>query len=247
METRSIVKTQSSPSYATRKREWERFATEDPHFYICTELPRGDFDAFWQSGEGLVEAELMPLVRRHNVHVGTALEIGCGLGRLLFPLSRRFKLVLGSDISEQMVSQGTTLAAKRGIMNARFLTIDDPERLASGLDPFQGKIDFAYSLFVLQHIDDFRIVEAYIKALTGLLAPAGIAYLQFDTRDKTLLYYIKMAVPDLLLPGNLRQGARRIRSRPNEIEGCFARNQLKILESIKPGTALHRYVVQLDA
>ena len=240
------MKAQSTAAYDLRKREWERFASEDPHFYICTELPRGNVEAFWQSGENLFERELMPVVERHNVRFGTAVEIGSGLGRLLFPLSRRFKLVLGLDIADGMVSQATSLAAKRGITNARFQTIDDPKRLSAALDPFRGKVDFLYSLFVLQHIDNFRIIEAYIEGTRGLLAPTGIAYLQFDTRQKTPLYFIKTALPDALLLPNLRRGARRIRFRSSEIEACFARHQLRILENIMPMTALHRYVVQVS-
>jgi hypothetical protein len=46
---------QSTAAYEQRKREWERFATEDPHFYICTGLPKGNVQAFWPSGEDLVE------------------------------------------------------------------------------------------------------------------------------------------------------------------------------------------------
>jgi SAM-dependent methyltransferase len=238
---------QSTAAYKQRKREWERFATEDPHFYICTDLPKGNVQAFWQSGEDLVERELAPLMERYRIQLDTALEVGCGLGRLLLPLSRRFKLVLGLDIADRMVRQASSVAAEQGITNARFLMIDDPERLCLGLDSFAGKIDFVYSLLVFQHIDDFGVVEAYIKAISMLLSPTGIAYLQFDTRSKTPLYAAKMALPDrLLLMRNWRRGVRRIRRTPDEIEACFARNQLKILESIQPKTALHRYVTQLD-
>jgi SAM-dependent methyltransferase len=239
------VKIDGTALYDLRKREWQRFATEDPYSYICTELPRGNVEAFWRSGEDMVERELTPLADRYNVHFGTALEIGCGLGRLLLPLSRRFKLVLGLDIAERMVSQATSLAAGRGVTNAHYLTIDDPERLTSSLDPFRGKIDFVYSLLVFQHIDDFRVIEAYIGALSGLLSPTGIAYLQFDTRAMTPLYFVKTVLPDPLLLRSLRRGVRRIRRKPNEIERCFSRHRLKILESITPMTALHRYVVQL--
>jgi SAM-dependent methyltransferase len=232
--------------YHLRKREWERFATEDPHFYICTELQKGDVEAFWRSGEDIVERELKPLVERHKIHLGVALEIGCGVGRLALPLSRHFQSVLGLDLAEGMVSQATSLAAERGVTNARFLTIDDPERLCSGLDTFSGNIDFVYSRLVFQHIDDFRVIDAYIAAISQLLAPTGIAYLQFDTRTRSPLYWAKMALPNAWLLRNLRSGVRRIRRDPQEIEACFARRGMKILESITPKTALHRYATQLD-
>jgi SAM-dependent methyltransferase len=241
-----IAETQAKGSYDLRKQEWERYATEDPHFFICTELPKGDVAAFWQSGQDLVEQELVPLANRHKINLGIALEIGCGVGRLALPLSRHFKSVIGLDLAEGMVSQATSLAAERSLANARFLTIDDPERLCSALNSYGGKIDFAYSLLVFQHIDDFRVIEAYIGAIKQLLSPTGIAYLQFDTRAKSLLYWAKMALPDALLIRNLRSGVRRIRRDRSEIEACFARKRLKIIDNIKPKTASHRYVVQLD-
>ena len=231
-------------TFDLRSQKWERFATEDPYFYICTELPRGNIEAFWQSGKNIVDRELMPLAFRYNVQFGTALEIGCGLGRLLLPMSRRFRLVLGVDIAEGMISQAISLAARRGITNARLLTIDDPGFLCSGLDSFRGKVDFIYSLLVFQHIDDFGVIEAYLKAVSGLLSPTGVGYLQFDTREKTPLYFFKSVLPDGLLPRNLRRGIRRIRRSPREIERCFYNNRMKVVESIAPRTALHRYVVQ---
>jgi SAM-dependent methyltransferase len=232
--------------YDLRKREWERFATEDPHFYICTELQNGDVEAFWRSGEDIVERELKPLAERHKIHLGVALEIGSGVGRLALPLSRHFQTVLGLDLAEAMVSQAASFAAERGVTNAHFLAIDDPERFCSPLDTFSGNVDFVYSRLVFQHIDDFRVIEAYIGATSQLLAPSGIAYLQFDTRTKSPLYWAKMALPDALLLRNLRTGVRRIRRDPKEIEACFARKGMTILESITPKTALHRYVTQLD-
>jgi SAM-dependent methyltransferase len=240
-----IEKTETTVSYDPRKREWEEFAKEDPHFYICTELPKGDVEGFWRSGEDIVERELMPLADRHKLTLGVALEIGCGVGRLALPLSRHFISVLGVDLAEGMVSQAASLAARRGITNAHFLTVDDPKRLCGGLDPFKGKIDLAYSLLVFQHIDDFRMIEAYLGAVSGLLSPTGIAYLQFDTRAKSPLYWAKMTLPDFLLPRNLRRGVRRIRRDPSEIEACFARKGLKIIDSIAPQTTMHRYVTQL--
>jgi SAM-dependent methyltransferase len=241
-----IAKPQVKALYDLRKKEWERYATEDPHFFICTDLPRGDVAAFWQSGNEIVERELMPLANRYKIHLGVALEIGCGVGRLALPLSRHFKSVIGLDLAEGMVSQATSLAAERSLENARFVTIDDPERLCTTLGSYSGKIDFVYSLLVFQHIDDFRVIEAYIGAIRQLLSPSGIAYLQFDTRAKTLLYWAKTALPDALLVRNLRSGVRRIRRHPSEIEACFGRKRLKILENIKPKTASHRYVTRLD-
>jgi 2-polyprenyl-3-methyl-5-hydroxy-6-metoxy-1,4-benzoquinol methylase len=235
---------ENEASYRMRKSEWERFANEDAYSYICTELSDGDAGSFWESGEDTVERELMPTVARYKVPRGTALEIGCGVGRLTLPMARHFESIFGVDLAVGMISQANSLAEERGVQNARFLIVDDPERLSAGIDSVRGKVDFVYSLLVLQHIDDFRLIEAYMRAVSGLLSRTGVAYLQFDTRPKTLFYYFKTGLPDFVLRRNWRRGLRRIRRSPKELELSFAKNKLKVLDSIEPSTELHRYILQ---
>lgn len=39
---------------------WNKFAHKDPYTYICTDVPRGDRQAFWKGGEFVVLNELLP-------------------------------------------------------------------------------------------------------------------------------------------------------------------------------------------
>jgi len=223
---------------------WDEFARIDAYTYIMTALPRGDRHAFWQSGETVVSEELLPAIRKNAVPAGTALEIGCGVGRLVFPLSRHFQQVLGLDISPEMVRQATALAVERNAPNARFLTLADLQLYAHDFGLTPGSVDFIYSLIVFQHIVDFRSIKDYFELVSRLLSPRGAAYLQFDTRPQDLTYRVKNSLPDFLLPRFLRRGIRRIRRTTAELESSFAENNLDLIETVGTATEYHRYVLR---
>ena len=224
--------------------QWDEFARIDAYTYIMTHLPEGDRDAFWQSGETVVSEELLPVIRKYGVPRGTALEIGCGVGRLVLPLANHFERVLGLDISAEMVRQATALAVQRNVANARFLTVADYERRPHDFGLTERSVDFVYSLIVFQHIADFRSIKNYFELVRLLLSPQGVAYLQFDTRPQDLTYRVKNSLPDFLLPRFLRRGIRRIRRTVAEVESSFADCGLDIMEALGPSTEYNRYILR---
>jgi SAM-dependent methyltransferase len=234
-------------SLQVRSSEWERFAQEDARHYICTDIPKDDPDAFWRSGEKIVGQQFLPLATRYKIHPGTAVEIGCGIGRLTIPVARHFDKVIGFDISSGMVEQASANAAARGVTNASFCKVEAPQGLAQQVPGIAGNVDFLYSFLVFQHIDDSRVIEAYMKSISTLLAPGGIAYVQFDSRPEGLLYWLKSSVPDQLLPRDWRRGIRRVRRRPAAIEASFEANSLEVVETIGAGTEMHWYIVRRTA
>lgn len=231
-------------SFRLRSSEWERFAKEDARHYICTDIPKNDSEAFWRSGEKIVEEQFLPVAARHKIHLGTAVEIGCGIGRLAIPMAHHFDKVVGFDISKGMVEQATANAGARGTTNACFSKVEAPGALAQHLQGIAENVDFLYSLLVFQHIDDFRVIDAYIQSICHLLAPNGIAYLQFDTRSEGLIYQLKSLVPDPLLPRDWRRGIRRVRRRPAAIEASFTSNSLEVVDSTGAHSEMHWYVVR---
>jgi SAM-dependent methyltransferase len=223
--------------------QWNDFARIDAYTYIMTDLPGGDRQAFWQSGETTVSEELLPVIRKYAVPLGTALEIGCGVGRLVFPLAGHFERVLGLDISPEMVRQGTSLAEQKSAANVRFFSLADFKHHPNDFG-LMGGVDFIYSVIVFQHIADFSMIEDYFELVRLFLSSHGVAYLQFDTRPRNLAYRIKSCMPDVLLPRFLRRGIRRIRRSVNELESSFARHGLEIVESLGPATEYNRYVLR---
>lgn len=227
-----------------RRAEWETFAAENPLHYICTGTEGRNESSFWQSGLELVQTELLPILLRYQVPRNLALELGCGVGRLAIPLGKHFQAVAGLDIAQAMVTQASQFAEQKGATNARFIQIQDPQRALEQLAFYSGAVDFVYSMLVFQHIDDFTVIDEYVHLIAGLLTNSGVAYLQFDTRAQGLLYSAKNALPDVLLPRDWRRGIRRVRRDPSELESCFKRHSLKVLEQITPHTELHRYILQ---
>jgi SAM-dependent methyltransferase len=234
-----IYRTQQAPNDI-----WEKFAEADPYTYILTDLKRGDPGKFWESGERTVKEELLPLIRERGIRRQIGLELGCGVGRLLFPMARQFEEMVGVDIAEGMVRRAVSFASDNGIRNVAFAAISGPEDLLHKAGDFAGKVDFLYSLLVFQHIPDFAMIEGYLHAIGELLEENGIAYLQFDTREQNLLYQCKTELPDFALPRFWRRGIRRIRRSAEELEVCFRRAGLEIADEMNPHSAYHRYMLR---
>lgn len=223
---------------------WEKFAQEDPYTYILTSLKSNDPGEFWESGRRTVQQELLPTIATHRLTRGVAMEIGCGVGRLLFPLSSHFREVVGTDIAESMIQRAQRFAGDNGVGNVSFCTVGDPEDLLHRARNCSGRIDFLYSLLVFQHIPDMAVIEGYLHVIGVLLAEGGIAYLQFDTRPESFAYHIKTRMPDFLLPRFWRRGIRRIRRHPDQIEFAIRRAGLEIAGELTRLTSYHRYVLR---
>ena len=224
---------------------WEKFARKDPYHYILTSLKSSDAGEFWCSGERTVQHELLPLVELHEISPLVSLEVGCGIGRLAIPLARHFKLALGADVSRSMVERARRFARDNGVQNVSYTPIDGPEDFFHQFRLHSGKCDFIYSLLVFQHIEDFSVIEGYLHVIRTLLAPLGLAYLQFDTRPQDFAYRLKTRLPDFLLPWRWRRGIRRIRRPAEQIDSAIRAAGLQIVGELAPRTAYHRYILRL--
>src|ERR1700761_1670726 len=92
---------------------WENYGKRDPYYGVLSDdkfrnqnLSEAVLAAFMQSGETHIddalkfaESNFGPLQR------GRALDFGCGVGRLLLPLARRFSHAAGLDISDSMLGE----------------------------------------------------------------------------------------------------------------------------------------------
>jgi SAM-dependent methyltransferase len=225
---------------------WHDFAQQDAYAYIMTSLRRGDRQEFWKSGETTVARELLPIADEFGISRDTALEIGCGVGRLVFPMAQHFDKVVGVDISPEMIRQARMVASRRKVTNIEFYTPADLLSATSGAAGLKRSVEFVYSLLVFQHIEQFHVIEEYLRLVCSWLSPKGVAYLQFDTRKETLLYKVKNAIPDQMLPRHLRRGIRRIRRKPNELEESFNTLGLVIAKNDGKLSEYHRYVLRTN-
>jgi ubiquinone/menaquinone biosynthesis C-methylase UbiE len=93
----------------------------------------------------------------------SALEIGCGVGRILIPMSKKFHKVVGVDISNEMIKIGKQKTEKHP--NCEFL-VNNGKDLTDLPSNF---FNFCYSFIVFQHIPDKDIVKNYIKDIHRIL------------------------------------------------------------------------------
>ncbi len=102
----------------------------------------------------------------------TCLEIGCGIGRLLKPMSRRCKRVIGVDLSEKMAAWSRAYLADAPNAEVR---LNDGRSLP---DIEDASIDFVYSHLAFQHITLFEVVETYLAQIARVLKPGGYCRIQ---------------------------------------------------------------------
>jgi len=154
-----------------QQRDWQDLATLDPLWAILSEPDKQhsgwEGDAFFATGRDEV-SEILGWVacRVEALHFGTALDFGCGVGRLTRALAERFEGALGLDISSAMVQQATTLNAD--VSNVTFVVGHQ------GQLPDQH-FDFILTLIVLQHLGSRSDIERGVSGLCGRLAPGGVA------------------------------------------------------------------------
>jgi len=152
--------------------DWNQRAGEDANYYVAFGRRDQDEAEFFATAADVVRlltAELKRLKSRE-----AALEIGCGPGRLMRPLSRHFAEIHGVDISDEMIR----LARERlrDVPNAH-----PHHGTGSDLALFPDKqFDFVYSYAVFQHIPSRDVVFQYLREAYRVLKPGGILRCQIN-------------------------------------------------------------------
>jgi ubiquinone/menaquinone biosynthesis C-methylase UbiE len=157
--------------------DWNQRAKEDAHYYVAFGAREQDEAAFLATATEAVraiESELKHFGAGADTHRMRALEIGCGPGRLLKPMSRHFAQIHGLDVSDEMIR----LARERlkDIPNAHVQATN-----GATLSQFADEsIDFIYSYAVFQHIPSRDVVLSYMREARRVLKPGGIFRAQFN-------------------------------------------------------------------
>jgi SAM-dependent methyltransferase len=152
--------------------DWNERAAEDAYYYVAFGRREQDDEEFFSTAGDIVKGLIADLGRLRARDA--ALEIGCGPGRLMKPLSRYFGEIHGIDISDEMVR----LAHERlrDVPNAH-------AHHTSGADLFRfadGSFDFVYSYAVFQHIPSREVVFNYLREAHRVLKPGGVLRCQLN-------------------------------------------------------------------
>ena len=171
--------------------DWATIANTDPYWGVLSaDEFRGHTvstdvkDKFYRSGEDYVASLFAEISAfKPGFSPVRALDFGCGLGRLLFPMASRCAEAVGVDIAPRMLQLAAAYAAEKSITNAELVLGDD------ALSRVQGGFDLIHSFIVLQHIPVARGM-AILRRLLGLLSPGGIFAFQvtFAKRRELMIH-----------------------------------------------------------
>jgi ubiquinone/menaquinone biosynthesis C-methylase UbiE len=160
--------------------QWDQLGRTDPLWAIITDPScrngRWDVDAFFATGRREIEeamswaAELGHPKRRQS-----ALDFGCGVGRLSQALADHFDRVTGVDIAPAMLE----LAAKYNRHGDRCRYVLNEQNHLQQFD--DASFDLIYSRITLQHLPR-RHIRAYLQEFVRVLRPGGLLLFQLPAR-----------------------------------------------------------------
>jgi len=211
---------------------WEGFAQVDPLWAICADSKRlgnkWTKEEFFATGETEI-ARVLQYVESLGLKLertASALDFGCGVGRLTRVLARHFHQCLGVDISPTMIRMAQEFNQDCPGCHFRLNERDD-----LSLFP-DGAFGFIYSSIVLQHIQR-RLVARYLLELTRVLKAGGVFVFQVPELQKTPL--LRKARTKLALRRRFNRllGRRNVQSFHMAMH-CFPEKDIRELLSSQP-------------
>ncbi len=181
------------------RQDWDRRAREDASYYVAFGRRKQTQKEFFESAKQLVFGllhEFKHFPAGAPLRELSAIEIGCGPGRVMLPLCEHFGHVAGVDVSGEMVE----LARRNleGVANAEVRQSSGSD--LAGFD--DGSFDFCYSYAVFQHIPSRDAIWSYLREARRVLKPGGLLKAQANSLPQA------DQPPMDLVPGwSLRAGA----------------------------------------
>ncbi len=152
--------------------DWNARAGEDAYYYVAFGRREQDHEEFFSTATDVLRLLTGELKRLR--HRDAALEIGCGPGRLMRPLSGFFEKIHGVDVSEEMVRLANQNLSSTPNAYAH-------ETSGSDLSLFPDeRFDFVYSYAVFQHIPSREVVFQYLREARRVLKTGGILRCQIN-------------------------------------------------------------------
>jgi len=175
------------------RRHWEEFGNRDPLWAVLAEPHKEhggwDPDAFFLEGRKEIGDFFTYLAEvGHKPGRDTALDFGCGVGRLTQALCRHFRRVTGIDIAASMIAQ----ARQYNSCGSRCQYLVNQ---TGDLRAFAGNsFDLVYSNIVLQHMEP-RYFLPYLREFIRVLKRGGALYFQLPAEPSDEGNWACPAVP----------------------------------------------------
>lgn len=163
------------------QRNWDAFGDADPLWAILKmpgkEGNRWQVDEFFKTGSEEI-ASIIEYVSSLGVSLTgkTALDFGCGVGRLTQALAGYFDQVYGVDIAPSMLE----LAKKYNKQgdSCKYL-LNETDDLKLFID---SSFDFIYTNIVLQHVKP-EYAKHYLKEFLRVICPGGLIIFQLPSES----------------------------------------------------------------
>jgi SAM-dependent methyltransferase len=243
-------------SFDQVRADWTRLGAEDPLWAVLVDPDkrggRWDADEFLAVGSRDVVAHRQWLARLGLPTTWrTALDFGCGAGRLTQALAAHADEVIGVDVSAPMLATARSLD---GTGRCRFLLSEHPDlREVPG-----DSVDLLVTERVLQHLPP-EVLDGYLREFVRVLRPGGVALLHAPTTP----LWTARGVVWRLVPGRLvRLAQQRLLGypAPMRMTGLSPRRLRRVIEGAgaevlagadvdEPETHWHarRWVIRKDA
>lgn len=178
------------------ERQWTSLGEKDPLWAILS-IPdrkggRWDQAAFFETGVLEIDDVLEKAGRVSAIRFGTAVDFGCGVGRLSQALAGRFQHVIGIDVAESMIEGARKL--NRFPEQCQYV-----HNAAADLSVFRDEsVDFIYSSITLQHVVPM-LARLYIHEFLRVARPGAHIVFQLPSRPRSPAWHsLKSALPVVL-------------------------------------------------
>ena len=172
------------PSLERSRRIWDALAEENARYYVNTKTKSGErVDEFElrETGERdvrtLILEDKVLLDALHAFEDKKVLELGSGIGRMTEFLAPHFAQVHGVELSPRMLK-----IANRRTHGQSNVTLSLGDGLT--LQDEDSSFDLVFSYLTFQYLPTLENSENYIRELSRVLKPGGIAKIQVRTGPK---------------------------------------------------------------
>ena len=183
---------------------WEAYGKIDPYYGVLSDakfksssLNSVQKDEFFETGQKHIDhvIEVIQNKLEPDFSPGSVLDFGCGVGRLLVPLSSHAETVMGLDVSESMITEAKINLKERGIGNVTCIT--DFNELDSAVT-----FDFIHSVIVFQHIPVPK-GEKLLQTLVKRLSIGGVAALHFTYHAESHSRFVHWTLKNIPFAWNI--------------------------------------------
>ncbi|MDG0866434.1 class I SAM-dependent methyltransferase [Candidatus Lucifugimonas marina] len=161
------------------RNDWDSRAQVNALHYNSPSHKPGEYDQFFSNGEDFVAQEFELLIKNLKLSEDSqALEIGCGIGRMVRPLLKWFGTVNGIDVSPVMIDEAIKLSSGPEYANLHFQPSD-----GSSIPLADGSQDFIFSTGVLTHLPSADVLQQYMHEIHRVLTASGVFKIEVPIQE----------------------------------------------------------------